>query len=268
MPRPMVVLITGASSGIGRAIATRLSDRGFSVFGTSRRARPSSGKFNWIKMDVRNDDSVSSGVESVAATAGRIDALVCNAGYGVFGSVEEVNISSAKEQFETNVFGVMRSVQAVLPGMRSQKHGRIVIIGSLAGRAPIPFQAHYSASKAAIDTFSQSLLLECRPFGIRVSLIEPGDINTAFNENADWQDTSQSVYGQDIQRSAEVVKKSLLHAPDPDIVAKTVEKALSADVPHYRYSVGPDAWNVSLGRRFLPERWFHWFIANRYIKPR
>lgn len=261
-----VVLITGASSGIGAAAAKRLAERGIRVFGTSRRAQPARGGIEWIAMDVCNDGSVRDGVAKVIELGGNIDALVCNAGYGIFGSVEEVSLDEARAQFETNVFGVLRCVRAVLPGMRERGRGRIVVVGSLAGRAPIPFQAHYSATKAAVDALSQALSMECDPCGIRVSLVEPGDIETAFNDGVDWSCVEGSAYGEPIRQCAKVAKDSLAAAPPPDVVARVIEEALTATNPRFRYSVGPDSWNVPLARRFLPERLFHRLIARRFLK--
>lgn len=260
-----VVLITGASSGIGAAAAARLAICGLRVFGTSRRAQPARDDVEWIEMDVCDDESVRDGVANIIETAERIDALVCNAGYGIFGSIEEVTLEEARAQFETNFFGVLRCVRAVLPAMRERRRGRIVVVGSLAGRAPIPFQAHYSATKAAVDALAQALSLECAPFGIRVSLVEPGDIETAFNDHVEWPTVNASVYGEHVRRCAKVAREAMKGAPSPDVVARVIEKALTAPNPGFRYPVGPDSWNVPLARRFLPERVFHWLIARRFL---
>ena len=202
------VLITGASSGIGAATARRLGEVGYEVFGTSRRpeAQPSLPTVRWIAMDVRDEASVATAVEEVLAEAKRLDALVCNAGVGLFGSVEEVPLERAKEQFETNFFGTLRLLRAVLPHMRAGRHGRIVVVGSLAGRSPIPFSAHYSASKAAVDALVLALRSELDGHGVHVSLVEPGDINTPFNDRMQWMDSSASPYGERIRRVDEQQK--------------------------------------------------------------
>ncbi|MGI9592397.1 MAG: SDR family NAD(P)-dependent oxidoreductase, partial [Myxococcota bacterium] len=151
------VLLTGASSGIGAATAAHLVREGYQVFGTSRRpeaaadARP---EIRWIAMDVCDDDSVEKGVAELLAAVPQLDGVVCNAGFGIFGSVEEVSMARARAQLETNFFGVLRVARAVLPHLRVNENGRLVLIGSLAGRSPIPFQAHYSASKAAVDALA------------------------------------------------------------------------------------------------------------------
>ncbi|MBW2231638.1 MAG: SDR family oxidoreductase [Deltaproteobacteria bacterium] len=250
------VLITGASSGIGESTARHLARRGFRVFGTSRKPHPDDEDgIEWVVMDVCDDDSVRLGVEDVLKRIDQLDAVVCNAGFGIFGAIEEVSIQDARAQLETNFFGVLRVLRAVLPGMRMAAHGRIVLVGSLAGRAPIPFQAHYSASKAAVDALSGSLYNELHAHGIHVSLVEPGDVATPFNHAMSW-DTSpaDSAYAESIARCEEVIRVSLPKAPPPEDVARTIERALGAGRPRARYTVGESKWLVPLLRRLLPDR--------------
>ncbi len=261
------VLITGASSGIGAATARRLAAAGFSVFGTSRepdRLAERAEDVEWIALDVHDEESVRKGVDRVLAAAGRIDALVCNAGFGIFGSVEEVPIDAAKAQFETNFFGVLRTLRAVVPSMRAAGRGRIALVGSLAGRAPIPFQAHYSATKAAVDALASALRSELAPHGVAVSLIEPGDIRTEFNDRMDWGDVAASPYGERIRRCEEVVRRSLPEAPGPEVVAEVIHRALTARRPRARYAVGPDPFLVPLGRRLLPDAWMQRLIRKHF----
>src|SRR4030095_9149657 len=178
------VLITGAEAGISAAAADLLARPGFRVAGTSRdpeRAAQRAPQIEWVSMDVRDDASVVEGVKQAIDRVGTLDALLCNAGIGVFGSVEEVPLYAAREQFETNWFGTLRVLRASLPELRRRGSGRIAIVGSLAGRAPIPFQAHYSASKAALEALALALHNELFGTGVSVSLIEPGDIRTGFN---------------------------------------------------------------------------------------
>lgn len=250
------VLVTGASSGIGAATAARLAARGFQVFGTSRRPeRQSLPGVRFVALDVRDEESVRKGVAQVLASVPHLDGLVCNAGIGIFGSVEEVSLEAAREQFETNVFGTLRVLRAVLPRLREAKRGRVVIVGSLAGRAPIPFQAHYSASKAALDALALALYNELFAFGVSVSLIEPGDIRTEFNDRTDWGEPTASVYGATLRNAEQVIRESLPRAPGPEIVAAVIERALTSRRPRVRYTVGPDARLVPLARRLLPDRW-------------
>jgi len=247
------ILVTGASSGIGAATATYLAARGFRVFGASRRPPADAPDFVWLPMDVRDEASVAAAVARVLAEAGRIDGLVCNAGIGIFGSVEEVSVARAREQFDTNVFGTLHPVRAVLPAMRAQGAGRIVLVGSLAARAPIPFQGHYSATKAAVAALAWALRVETAPHGILTSLIEPGDIRTGFNDATDWGNDAPSVYGERQRRCEDVIRQSLRDAPGPELVARAVHRALTARRPRLRYPVGPSSWLVPFARRLLPD---------------
>lgn len=249
------VLITGASSGIGEATARFLAAKGWKVFGTSRRAQEDRDGIRFVVMDVCDDASVKAALKTIEGECDGLDALVCNAGMGIFGAVEEVAIEDARSQFETNYFGVLRVLRAVIPGMREAQQGRILVVGSLAGRAPLPFQSHYSSSKAAIDGLCGSLYTELAPFGIRVSLIEPGDISTPFNDAVNWDASPDgSVYGEKIRTCEEKNRKLLKQAPPPVVAARCIERALRARRPRSRYTVGADAWMVPLGRRFLPDR--------------
>jgi NAD(P)-dependent dehydrogenase (short-subunit alcohol dehydrogenase family) len=263
-----VALVTGASSGIGRATAELLARRGYRVFGVSRRAPDPllpDVRDRWIAMDVRDEAAVSEGVAHVLSHAGRIDALVLCAGYSVFGSVEEVPLAKAREQIETNLIGTLIPLRAVLPAMRQAGRGRIVVVGSLAGRAPIPFQAHYSATKAALDALTLALRLEVAPLGIGVSLVEPGDINTPFNEHVEWGDTKTSAYADRLGRCERVVRESLPKAPGPDVVAQVILRALTAGRPRVRYTVGLDSLLVPLGRRLLPD-WLSLALIRDHFK--
>jgi NAD(P)-dependent dehydrogenase (short-subunit alcohol dehydrogenase family) len=250
------VLVTGASSGIGAATADLLAARGFRVCGTARdpeRAAKRAPHLAWVAMDVRDDDSVREGVKRAIDGRG-LDALVCNAGFGIFGSIEEVPLAAAREQFETNWFGTLRVLREALPALRSAPAARIAIVGSLAGRAPIPFQAHYSASKAALDSLALALHNELFATRVRVSLIEPGDIRTAFNDATDFDLVRDSRYGERAARSREVIERSLADAPGPEIVARVILRALTTRNPRIRYTVGREARLVSFAKRWLPER--------------
>ncbi|MFI5182801.1 MAG: SDR family NAD(P)-dependent oxidoreductase [Vicinamibacteria bacterium] len=252
-PSRRVVLVTGASSGIGAATASLLVDRGFLVFGGSRKPPALPGPVRPLTMDVLDEASVRRAVGEVVTEAGPLDGLVCNAGFGVFGSIEETDLARVRAQFETNVFGTLNAIRAVLPAMRGRRQGRIVIVGSLAGRAPIPFQAHYSASKAALEALALALRIEVRPFGICVSLIEPGDIRTGFNEATDWGPRAESPYAGRLRSCEAVIRESLPKAPGPEIVARAIHRALTDRRPRVRYTVGPDSRLVPLGRRLLPD---------------
>lgn len=265
--QPRSVLITGASSGIGGAAAEHLAERGHRVFGTSRHARENSpaAPIHWVRMDVCEDDSVAAAVAEVEQEVETLDGVVCNAGFGIFGSVEDVSIEDARAQLETNFFGVLRVVRAVLPRMRAARAGRILLVGSLAGRAPIPFQAHYSASKAAVDALALALYNEVRPFGIRVSLIEPGDIATPFNDAMDWSTSpTESAYSEALGRSEEAIREFLPKAPPPEVVARCIARAFEARRPRARYAVGAESWIAPFGKRLLPDRVFLQTIRSHF----
>ena len=252
------VLITGASSGIGEAAAARLADRDWRVFGTSRRppaaAHPS---VEWTEMDVCDETSVKHAVARILEKTERIDALVCNAGFGIYGSVEEVDLEAARRQLDTNFFGILRVLRATLGPMREAAAAgadeRVVLVGSLAGRAPIPFQAHYSASKAAVDALALALRNELRTFGVKVSLVEPGDIDTPFNDAMAWQHVADSPYRESLERCERVIRESLPLAPGPETVARVIERALSARRPRVRYTAGASSRLVPIARRLLPD---------------
>jgi NAD(P)-dependent dehydrogenase (short-subunit alcohol dehydrogenase family) len=251
------VLVTGASSGIGAATARLLIERGLRVAGTSRhpeRIADRSDGVAWVAMDVRDDASVIDGVKQAVDRLGGLDALVCNAGFGIFGSVEEVPLHAAREQFETNWFGVLRTLKATLPELRRAASARVVLVGSLAGRAPIPFQAHYSASKAALDALALALHNELAGTSVRVSLVEPGDIRTAFNEATDFDLVRESSYGERVARCRAVIEAGLEAAPGPELVAHAIHRALTSRRPRIRYAVGREARLVAFSRRWLPER--------------
>ncbi len=270
------VLLTGASSGIGAAAAACLAGRGWRVFGASRRPQSAAsnpagqdgtegaGRIDPVQMDVRDETSVRDVVASIERDAGALDALVCNAGFGIFGSLEETSLDEARSQFETNVFGVLACLRAVLPAMRRRGRGRIVLVGSLSGRAPIPFQVHYSASKAAVDSIAQGLRMELAPLGIDVALVEPGDIKTAFNDATDFSGSAGSAYDERIRACEDVIRRSLLVAPEPAVVAEAIVRALEDATPRTRYPVGPDSFLVPFGRRLFPERFLHWMIRRHF----
>jgi short-subunit dehydrogenase len=177
-----VALVTGASSGLGRIMAETLAQNGYRVFGTSRRpeAIPAPSTITMITMDVDNDASVENGVNDVIEQAGRLDLVVCNAGFGVFGAIEDTPTADMTAQFQTNVFGVHRVCRATLPYLRQRKISRLIVVGSIAGLVGLPYQGMYSASKFALEGYCEVLRLELRGSPVRVALIQPGDFATGF----------------------------------------------------------------------------------------
>jgi len=257
-----VVLVTGASSGIGRACAEHLVTRGWQVFGAQRRV-PAEGAglagVAMLAMDVDDDASVARAVATVHERAGRIDAVVNNAGAAWMGSVEDTSIDEARAQLETNFFGALRVCRAVLPIMRAQRDGYIVNVSSLAGVLGLPFSGLYSASKFALEGMSESLRFEARRFGIKVVLIEPGDFRTglpgARRETAGAQENG--AYREALARFKTQQDKDEAGAPTPEPVARLVARVLETPNPRLRYSVGMLSQLIVLPLKwFLPQRVF------------
>ena len=251
-----VVLITGASSGIGRATAELLASRGYRVFGGVRApatTRPLMG-VEFVPLDVRDDTSIKACVEEVCNRAGRIDVLINNAGVNLVGSVEETSISQAQALFDTNVFGVLRMVQAVLPGMRRQGAGQIINISSILGFLPAPFMGVYASTKHAIEGLLELLDHEVRAFGIRVVLIEPPYIRTNLDASAAQAEGRIEAYAQQRARTAAVVTQNTNTAPEPKIVAEEVLRAIEGPY-RLRRPIGQAAL-LSWLRRLLPARLF------------
>ncbi len=249
-----VALVTGASSGIGLVTAQSLVKAGYRVFGTSRKPVANPPGITMLICDVTDEASVQALIAEVVQQAGHIDLVVNNAGIGLLGAVEESSIAQVQRLFDVNVFGVARVVNAVLPVMRNQKSGRIVNMSSMLGLMPSPFNAFYASTKYAIEGYTESLDHEVRSFGIRAVLVEPGVTRTSFEENLSRADQPLPVYQVDRTRSENLMRKWVEDGDAPQIVADTVVKAATAKKPKLRYSAGKQSAQVSLLRRFMPER--------------
>lgn len=251
-----VILITGTSSGFGRAIAEALAAKNHRVFGTARTAAASSGGFTTLTLDVTQDDSVSACIAEVMRAAGRIDAVINNAGMGIAGAIEDTTAAEAQIQFETNFFGTHRVCRAVLPQLRAQRAGTIINISSLAGLIPLPFQGFYSATKFAIEAYSEALRMEVRPFGISVSMIEPGDFATSFTANRRMTNatTSASPYYESAMRAVATMARDEQSNRDLSPVIRAVETILESRRPALRYPRA-NAVQRTFGalRPFLPQ---------------
>ena len=254
--RNSIALVTGASSGIGESIAQRLERSGYTVYGTSRRGGTAVQRpFEMLALDVTSDESVDIAVSELMRREGRIDVLVNNAGVGVApGGAEESSIEQAKAIFETNFFGIVRMTRAVVPHMRRQRSGRIINIGSVLGFLPMPFGALYSATKHAIEGYSESLDHELRTMGIRVSVIEPAYTKTQFDANLLAPDATLEAYREARTRLTKVLTGVMGRADGPDVVADVVLQAASAAQPRLRYTAGGLANRLRLLRRFAPTR--------------
>jgi short-subunit dehydrogenase len=194
-----------------------------------------------LKLDVNSEDSAKACVEEVLTRAGRLDVLVNNAGFALGGAVEETSIAEAKEQFETNFFGVVRMVKAALPRMREARSGRIITVGSLAGFMAIPYNAFYSGTKFALEGYMEALWFEVKPFGIAVSLVEPGFVRTGINQAARVASERLPAYQGPRDRALAVIDHSVEKGIAPELVARAVFRAAQSKNPHLRYRVGADA---------------------------
>ncbi len=253
MSNSPVVVITGVSSGIGRATAQRFAKRGCRVFGTVRsiaNASPLAG-VELVEMDVRDEASVRLGIQSIIDQAKRIDVLVNNAGTSLIGAVEETTSTEAASLFDTNVFSILRTVQAVLPHMRAQRSGRIVNVSSVLGFLPAPYMGLYSASKHAVEGLSETLDHEVRQFGIRVTLVEPSFTKTNLDINAPQTGATVAAYDRERGLAARAVVDSVKNAPDPESVATTIVDAALGKWSMRRTPAGP-ASLLSKLRRFMP----------------
>lgn len=239
------VLITGASSGIGAAIAIYLADRNFEVWGTTRNLAKVETlpenlqkKVRFLGLDVTDEESVQAGFLEFLDQAGGIDILINNAGFGTFGAVEEYPVTGAKDIFETNYFGTLRMIQQVLPYMRQQRAGLIINLSSIGSSLVIPFQVHYSATKAAIDALTEGLRQEVRPFNIRVVAVSPGDIKTNFNEMIDFGSKEDSPYERWASACWQMTDQNMQKAPSPELIAKKVFQVIQKKRPRTIYPAG------------------------------
>jgi NAD(P)-dependent dehydrogenase (short-subunit alcohol dehydrogenase family) len=250
-----VVFVTGASAGIGRCCADRLASNGWTVVGGSRRDTAAAGWFP-VTVDVDDDVSVDTAVADVVARHGRLDVLVLAAGWALAGPVEMTPVADAKAQLETNFWGVVRCVRAALPHLRAQGGGRIVILSSLGGVIGIPFQAFYSASKFAIEGYGEALAYELAPFGIHVTLVEPGNFKTDFTGSR-RKLANLGPYAASTNKAIDVMERDEMNGADPADVAKAVERVLAARRPPRRVSVGKAGERMGVvAKRLLPHRVF------------
>ena len=253
------VLITGASSGIGRALGELLRKRGFRVIGTSRdpHATDLDELDEVVQLDVRSDDSVRTTVQHVKERWHQVDVLINNAGYVLTGAVEEVSVQEANDQFQTNFFGVMRMVQAVLPDMRERQTGVIINVSSLSGLVPAPpFWGIYSASKHALTAYTEHLWREVRCFGVTVALIEPGPVKTGLATNGVEVESPLPAYTPWRDRGLRAARDSIERGVAPEAVATVVDGIVSGRSKKLHYRVGPEAVWVPRIRKVAPHALF------------
>jgi len=289
-----VVLVTGASSGIGKSIAEYLAHMGYRVYGTSRKVSDNgsklqvevnssglvktsgttagqedlninSGFVKMIQMDVCNEESIKAAVEYILETEGELGIVINNAGIGIAGSIEDTSPQEAFLQFDTNFFGVHRVIRQVLPSMRKQGKGLIINISSVGAVFPIPFQGMYVASKAAIEAMSGTLRNELRPFGIKVSLVEPGDTKTGFTKNRVFVKAGEnSVYADQSRKSIAIMEHDEENGPDPVVVARVVEKLINKKNPPVCVAVGLQYKLLVFFKRLVPKRFESYVVSKMY----
>jgi NAD(P)-dependent dehydrogenase (short-subunit alcohol dehydrogenase family) len=272
------VLITGCSSGIGWATAERLARRGWTVYATARDVEAVAPLealgCRLLPLDVTEEDSMRAAVEEVERMEGAVGVLVNNAGYSQSGAVEEVPMDQVRRQFETNVFGLVRLCQLVLPGMRRQGSGKIVNLSSMGGRLTFPGGGFYHASKYAVEALSDALRFEVRGFGVEVVVVEPGLIRTGFARTAvGSMGEGSGPYAGFEAGVARTTRENYERGPlaalggGPEAVAETIERAISAARPRARYTVTPSARVLISARRLLPDRAWDGLLGLFYPRP-
>ncbi|TVR37441.1 MAG: SDR family oxidoreductase [Cryomorphaceae bacterium] len=263
-----VVIITGASAGMGLTTAKHLAEKGFRVYGASRRSETGRERdgFTELQMDVCHEPSVEKAIEMVFEREGRIDALVNNAGIGLIGSMEDTSDAEARAVFDTNVFGLMNVSRAVLPHMRQAKKGTIINISSIAGKMGLPYRGIYSATKAAVLMITEATSSEVQAYGVRVCSILPGDFKTSINDNRQVvKAASRSVYKEQTTRLNNQVNHEVQHSGDPIAIAKKVCDILQSKQPAMHYKVAKPVQKLSAFLHdVLPGRWFERILMNHY----
>ncbi len=253
-----VILVTGASSGIGKITAIKLAKEGHIVYGTSRDKKRIKNLENYniipLTLDVTKDSSIKNAVSKIIKEQNKIDVLVNNAGYGSYGAVEEVPINEGRQQFEVNLFGLARLTQIVIPYMRKRRSGQIINISSVGGKVYTPFGAWYHATKFAVEGFSDALRLELKPFGIKVTIIEPGAIKTNWDNIALEKlnkVSGKGPYKKLVKITTKFFKDSYKkgRGAKPDVVAFSISKAIKSKKPKFRYAT---PWDAKI---FIAFRW-------------
>ncbi len=271
------IIVTGVTSGIGKACAEHLMRGGHRVYGGARRVATEgsevvapdggAGFIRSFPLDVTDPISVEAFVGRVVAAEGGVGTVVHAAGYVLAGAVEDVSPDEALDQFATNVFGTHHLLRAVLPVMRRQGNGRLIIIGSVAGFVPVPFQSMYSASKYALEALTEATRMEVLSLGIKVTLVDPGDVRTEFTGARRWAVAAQdeaSPYRKRCLRAVDAMVHSEQAAPGPEIVVRVVDRVLRQTNPPVRVVVGAQYKLVAFIKPLVPQRLLHWLLLRMY----
>lgn len=260
-----VVLITGGSSGIGDSVARILAADGCRVYEMSRGESAPIDRVH-IKGDVTSEQDVKRAVDDVIKKEGRIDILINNAGFGISGAAEFTEMEDARRQMDVNFLGMARMCRAVLPHMRKNGRGRILNLSSVAAAVPIPFQAFYSASKAAVNAYSLALANEVRPYGISVCAVMPGDIRTGFTAARKKRSAGDEAYGGRIARSVAKMERDERQGMDPAAAGRAIAKIARRRRVKPLYAIRVDYQAIALLARLLPARLLNWLVYQLYAK--
>ncbi len=252
-----IAVVTGASSGIGEATAKALVNAGYKVYGTSRNPNKEINlTYTMLPLDIKNEESIKNLIKEVISREGKIDILINNAGNGLIGPIEETSMKQVREVFETNVFGTIQITKEVLPYMRENRGGTIVNISSLVGKIPFPGMGIYSASKHAVEAFSEALNHEVRNLNIKTILIEPAFTKTKFDTNSVFGEEEISIYDSFRSHIRSVVEFMMKTADEPETIAETILKAISDKKPKIRYAGSFSAGKILFLRKMVPEMAF------------
>ena len=262
----MIILITGVTSGFGRAMAQKLSEDGHTVYGTHRRDTEPIKGVHYIKADVQSDEDCRRAVQQVLQEQGRIDVFINNAGMGIGGPLEFCSLEQAQKQMDTNWMGMVRCLHWVLPAMRAQKQGKIICFSSIGGLMGLPFQGLYSASKFAIEGYCEALRLETKKHGIKVVVIEPGDFATAFTASRNSVDTPEAHEAYpSYARSLASIEKDETGGLKPEYLAKKISRIVKLKNPHYHYIISTLEQRLSVFlKAILPPSWFAAILGSYY----
>lgn len=260
-----IVLITGASSGLGLTIGQHLAKVGHMVYGTSRKSSHDQG-FPILQADVTSEDSIHTAITNILENHGRLDVLINNAGLGIASPIETADMEDVQRVFDTNVSGVIRMVQAVLPQMRRQRSGLIINISSIGAEMGLPYRGVYSASKAAVERITEALRTELAPFGVQACSIQPGGVRTNINQNRLTASLpEENVYRKSFDRAYRVINKSVDEGLDAEVFARLTERLLAAKTIKPKYRVGKRLEHLSvLLKRILPPAMFENMIRKHY----
>jgi NADP-dependent 3-hydroxy acid dehydrogenase YdfG len=266
-----IAFVTGASSGIGKAMAEHLSEEGYYVYAAARRMDKlealKSENVEPVQMDVTDSKAVIKAVEHISASKGRLDLLVNNAGYGIYGTIEGVSREDVRKAFDVNVFGLGHLTQTVLPIMRNQQSGMIINVSSVVGKISLPFLGWYSATKHALEGLTDALRAEVKPYGIKVVLIEPGSINTGFEDVAMAtleKSNDPEVYAKHKVSFAKTVKHSYKSAPGSEAVIKEFQKIIKSSRPRARYVAGKEGKMFLALKGMVSDMVFDFLVSKQY----